>query len=367
MCSTAFAAETLPFLAVLRLITNSPVETEMLARATQKLQMDEEIIQSAMFNNNHSAADEAKRQKRLRELVEGDSGEKEDPAEAEEESDVMSWEELNTMLARSPEEFNAFEKMDDDMKKVAVRTKRPRLMTEKECPKWMVEQKAVVDPIGLQSHGRGQRETKATSYKDMNEREFDKFLEGGGETNPNAASGSAAGPGGKKSKGKGGSKKGGAAGSGLALLTTTAGADAQKDMMRSAIRKVKKCKVSCGTAFPLCSHCLSSLRHYLLLAVRLVLQEPETGRERCGLFLEKPPLDTPEYYNIILRPISLMEISNSIESGALRPANAAAGVGVGAAAAAAAAAGAGAGAGTNIPLASIILLLHLDTERDAAR
>ena len=91
---------------VFRMITNTPIEEEIFSRAKAKKNVNEIVVRE-------TNEDEAERQARLRKLLEEEvQGESEDDEESE--SGVMSWEECNTMLARSDEELTLLEKMDKE-------------------------------------------------------------------------------------------------------------------------------------------------------------------------------------------------------------------------------------------------------------
>jgi superfamily II DNA/RNA helicase len=247
---------------IFRLISNSPVETEMLARATQKLQMDDKIIQSAMFNNKHSAADESKRQERLRALVEADDKEAEDN---EEESDVMSWEECNRNLARSDEEFDLFERMDEAMRSEEKATRRPRLMTEKECPNWLTKAQLEM-PVEETDLGRGGRAHKEVQYSGVSDREFEKMMR-----MPS-----------KKDE---------------AVLK-------REEEGRQKYNKDKKAK---REKRPKASEADIGVMTDVWNTVKSA--KDTDGRERAALFLELPSqTDYPDYYQIIRHPVSLKEI-----------------------------------------------------------
>ncbi|KAL7753324.1 ATP-dependent DNA helicase Snf21 [Sorochytrium milnesiophthora] len=120
---------------ILRLITENSIEERILARAQQKLNMDEKVIQAGKFDNKTSAAE---REAFLRSLLENDV-EKNDVDDEEEMTD----EELNTILARSDAELVLFRQMDlerdqrEETEWIARGGQGPkpeRLITDEELP-----------------------------------------------------------------------------------------------------------------------------------------------------------------------------------------------------------------------------------------
>lgn len=75
-----------------------------------------------MFNDNASDLD---RQKRLEELIR--KNDDDDEKSENEESEIPTFEQINEMLARSPEEIELFNKMDQEM---GVREGREERMLE---------------------------------------------------------------------------------------------------------------------------------------------------------------------------------------------------------------------------------------------
>ena len=72
-----------------------------MSKAQYKKGLDDKIIQAGMFNDN---ASDTERQKKLEELIRKVDDDDEDD-ENERENEVPNDEQLNVMLARSPEEL----------------------------------------------------------------------------------------------------------------------------------------------------------------------------------------------------------------------------------------------------------------------
>jgi len=88
---------------VLRLVTNSPVEEKILSRATEKLNINELVVEAGKFNKDSKEHERrAMMQSLLRDWDENESD--------EEESQVPDDEQLNELLAITPSEFDLYQK-----------------------------------------------------------------------------------------------------------------------------------------------------------------------------------------------------------------------------------------------------------------
>ena len=105
---------------IYRLITATKVEEGILSKATYKKGIENKIIVAGMFNNDASDVD---RQKKLEELIRKDD----DNDSENQESEIPTFEMLNEMLARTPEEVDLFNKMDEEM---AIRENKEERMKE---------------------------------------------------------------------------------------------------------------------------------------------------------------------------------------------------------------------------------------------
>ncbi|KAJ3072446.1 hypothetical protein HDU98_003571 [Podochytrium sp. JEL0797] len=118
---------------ILRLITSNSIEEHILQKAQEKLALDGKIIQAGKFDQKTSEKD---REELLRVLFEAEK--KEEDAGEEGDNEELTDEQLNEMLARSPEEVEIFTEMDKE--RVASEMIRyngnppPRLISEKELP-----------------------------------------------------------------------------------------------------------------------------------------------------------------------------------------------------------------------------------------
>ncbi|CCD23418.1 RSC chromatin remodeling complex ATPase subunit STH1 NDAI_0B03840 [Naumovozyma dairenensis CBS 421] len=161
---------------ILRLITTDSVEEVILERAMQKLDIDGKVIQAGKFDNKSTAEEQ---EEFLRKLLENEMRDDEDN-DAELDDD-----ELNEILARSPEEKIMFDKMDKERitneKKIAkangLKTVPPRLIQVSELPaifRENIEEHFKDEPVAI---GRI-REKKRVYYDDgLTEEQFLEAVE----------------------------------------------------------------------------------------------------------------------------------------------------------------------------------------------
>lgn len=149
---------------ILRLISSNSVEEKILERARYKLDMDGKVIQAGRFDQKSS---ETERDAMLRTLLE--SAEIAEAGEQEEMDD----EELNEILARSPDEIEVFKKLDEERFKDPLYgtlpgcKKFPRLMTEDELPDIYLNEDNPEAPEETDAIlGRGARERTKVRYDD---------------------------------------------------------------------------------------------------------------------------------------------------------------------------------------------------------
>lgn len=90
---------------VLRLITQTEIEEDILSKAAFKKNLDEKIIRAGMYNSTIS---DNERRKKLEDLL------KQDKDDDEGVDDISTDEQINIMLARSSEEFSVFQDMDTE-------------------------------------------------------------------------------------------------------------------------------------------------------------------------------------------------------------------------------------------------------------
>jgi len=166
---------------VLRLMTVNSVEEHILAAAKYKLNVDSKVIQAGMFNQ-HST--NAQRKQMLSQLLESDS------LEEEEESEVPDDETVNQMIARNEEEFEIYQQMDRERKKIEPRDetgrRQPRLYQEYELPKWLLRDPDEIDQMTYAEEeekyygANAKRCRKEIDYSDnLTEKQWLKAIEDG--------------------------------------------------------------------------------------------------------------------------------------------------------------------------------------------
>eukprot|EP01113_Clastostelium_recurvatum_P034248 TRINITY_DN4621_c0_g1_i1.p1 TRINITY_DN4621_c0_g1~~TRINITY_DN4621_c0_g1_i1.p1 ORF type:complete len:1181 (-),score=433.08 TRINITY_DN4621_c0_g1_i1:55-3597(-) len=182
---------------VLRLVTLDSIEEHILARANSKLDMDAKIIQAGRFNNKSSATE---RKEILEQLLKSVSANGQSAEGLEERMErVPNDEEINEMLARTDDEFDLFQKMDQErdalalaQAKAAARaagrqvlpTQAPsRLMTDDELPPWLLQDHTQEDDVDNLAavYGHGMRARKEVQYSDLTDKQFERMLDKGVE------------------------------------------------------------------------------------------------------------------------------------------------------------------------------------------
>ena len=92
-----------------RLITATRVEEGILSKATYKKGLDDKIIQAGLYNDQATDVD---RQKKLEEILRKDDVDGVASENEADETEIPSDEQINVMLARSPEDLELFQQMD---------------------------------------------------------------------------------------------------------------------------------------------------------------------------------------------------------------------------------------------------------------
>ncbi|XP_055342258.1 transcription activator BRG1-like [Paramacrobiotus metropolitanus] len=162
---------------VLRLMTVNSVEERIQAAAKYKLNLDEKVIQAGMFDQKSTLTE---RQQFLQAvLTQEDEGE-------EDEKEIPDDETINQMLARSEDEFETLQKIDNARILEEARTPggpKPRLMEEDELPSWLCKDEKEIERLTADSDedrifGRGSRQRKEVDYsEDLLEKQFLESLE----------------------------------------------------------------------------------------------------------------------------------------------------------------------------------------------
>merc|ERR1739844_389060 len=155
---------------VLRLMTVNSVEERILAAARYKLNMDEKVIQAGMFNQRSTGSER-------HELLQSILREEEDDDE-DEENEVPDDDIVNQMISRSEEEFELFQRMDIERRRMEAEAgadRKPRLLEVSELPDFLL-QEDIEDDEDLEEvtraqqeeeMGRGNRSRKEVTYHEQ--------------------------------------------------------------------------------------------------------------------------------------------------------------------------------------------------------
>ena len=146
---------------ILRLISSNSVEEKILERANFKLDMDGKVIQAGKFDNKSTTEE---REALLKTLVA--------TAEAAEQladQEEMDDDDLNDIMARSPEELDLFQKIDEERirnDEYGPGRRYNRLMGEDELPDIYLQDHNPVTEQVEEIAGRGARERTSIKYDD---------------------------------------------------------------------------------------------------------------------------------------------------------------------------------------------------------
>ncbi|TMW58329.1 hypothetical protein Poli38472_011917 [Pythium oligandrum] len=333
---------------VFRLVTNSPVEEKILARATDKMNMNNLVVEAGKFNNRSK---EAERRALLESLIKMESEEAAaNAANGEDDSStVLLDDEINEMMALTDEELALYHRIDtermqreeaewaEQCKRMNIaHSARGRLMSEKDVPEWLKEANDSMDkPTGNNGLGSGvkkesdwnfdldisdghRRKRKEVSYRDQfTDSEFVRMcedgIEGGDDGDMNAV-------GGKKLKqeiavippSSGKSKKSSKSGSSKRRRDVVSLEDDDDDEGVEADGGSFTEEVASDDASRRLRKMLCYFYHKIYDGV-LKLSDG-TGRLRCELYMEKPSaIEYPDYYDFVKNPMDLATIKMRID------------------------------------------------------
>jgi ATP-dependent helicase STH1/SNF2 len=153
---------------VLRFVTNTWIEEEILAKAGSKQDLDEVIIQAGMYNDRST---DVERREKLEDLL------KKRATDSDSDDEIPDDEQLNELLARHEDEFKFYEQLDQERyereKHIYPNFRHPqkgegkfhnyRLITLDEVPGWVKEEIKVQEDE--KEYGRGNRARKEVNYK----------------------------------------------------------------------------------------------------------------------------------------------------------------------------------------------------------
>jgi len=155
---------------VLRLMTVNSVEERILAAARYKLNMDEKVIQAGMFNQRSTGSE---RHELLQSILRDEKDDDED-----EENEVPDDDIVNQMISRSEEEFELFQRMDIERRRIEAEAgseRKPRLLEESELPEFLLQDDLDEDEDLEEAQraqqeeimGRGNRSRKEVTYHEQ--------------------------------------------------------------------------------------------------------------------------------------------------------------------------------------------------------
>jgi len=287
---------------VLRFLTNSGVEEQILAKATEKLRLDRKVIQAGKFNNKSSHED---RKEALKVILEEEAAE-------DGEDNCASADEIIRLIARGEEETKLFHEMDQGTAELPegmehMQWTPPTMFTEEEGPEWWQEEEEEEEEdisALADDYGRGARAVRSTiDYSGLSDREFDRMLQSGVSEDVIKQEKEAKASKRKRSEseqpsptaeGWGSSRGAAAAGDEEDYRDEEAAQQAPSDAVASApplatsIRKIKQA----------------------ILSLKAI-----GGRKVCELFLKLPTREEmPEYYSVVSEPIDFEDINEKLKS-----------------------------------------------------
>lgn len=331
---------------VFRLVTNSPVEEKILSRATDKMNMNNLVVEAGKFNNRSK---EAERRALLESLIKMESEEaatQNGNGGEEDAATVLVDDEINEMMALTEEELALYQRFDAERiereekeykefcKRIGMAyVPRSRLMNEKDVPDWLREANEGMDrdqangekaanawnfDINVDStKGRARKEI---SYRDQfTDSEFVKMCEDGIDESGGSAP--------KMTSGKRGSS-----GKVLAKISGKRqrapsyreedGEDGDDDFddiegeLDDAEQRVNDDEDDESGEGGEVSRRLGKVLCYFYRKIYdgVIKLTDATGRPRSELYMEKPSaIDYPDYYTIVHKPMDLATIKARID------------------------------------------------------
>jgi len=171
---------------VFRLISKKTIEEGILEKAAFKKNMDEKVIRAGLYNSKYS---ESERRNKLMDILKNEN------KEEEEEDEILNDEQINEDISRTDEEFEQFQKMDQEryiaekkderlneikeklnLTEEQLKTVNYRLLQEFEVPEWVKISKdndkdnEKVEEVEI--GGKEMRVRKHVNYKDDYDDDF---------------------------------------------------------------------------------------------------------------------------------------------------------------------------------------------------
>ncbi|KAE8881411.1 Chromatin structure-remodeling complex subunit [Phytophthora fragariae] len=298
---------------VFRLVTNSPVEEKILSRATDKMNMNNLVVEAGKFNNRSK---EAERRAMLESLIKMEQEEAAHAAHGEDDSsNVLLDDEINEMMALTDEELALYHRLDMERKAREAKewqeyckqynvphTPRSRLMLEKDAPSWLREANEVMEhDIATGKHDKDSwnfdmetmagkpRKRKEMSYRDQfTDAEFVKMCEDGIDENEVKATANS-----PKSSKQAKRKR-----------------DEDEEFVDAAVDDEDNPNEDDGSRRERKMLCY----YYCKIFEAVTKLKDPTGRLRADLYMEKPSAaDYPDYYGIVKHPMDLVTIKMRLD------------------------------------------------------
>jgi hypothetical protein len=275
---------------VFRLITYSPVEEQILARATEKLNVAELVVESGQFNNDSVENDNSMERKRLMEVLMTDfdkshqkggiSERSSDNGDDDEEDSTGSdKEDPNELLSNNEADYQLYSEYDERRDREGNGV--PALYTDDaDVPDWIRNPQPPGTKGSLARTDEGPRKRKDISYDDgLTEKQFLRMMDKQALDEE-----------GEKSSAKANSAR-------IAISRSAVDVAAAED--EHLDEGASNSNLTDWTFRKLIS-CTKSV---------VALKDPSTKRRISEIFLDKPdPATFPDYYEVIERPIGINDI-----------------------------------------------------------
>jgi ATP-dependent helicase STH1/SNF2 len=296
---------------VFRLVTNSPVEEKILSRATDKMNMNNLVVEAGKFNNRSK---EAERRAMLESLIKMEQEEAAHAAHDDESSNVLLDDEINEMMALTDEELALYHRFDaerttreakeweDYCRQYSIpHAPRTRLMSEKDAPVWLREANEVMEhDIASGKHDQDSwdfemeavagkpRKRKEMSYRDQfTDAEFVKMCEDGIDEDELKAAAKEPKPGKRKRDED-------------EEFVDAAAAEEEEENPDEDDAARRERKMLCY--------------YYRKVYDAVMKLKDPSGRLRSDLYVEKPSAaDYPDYYTIVTEPMDLATIKARLD------------------------------------------------------
>lgn len=297
---------------VFRIITQSPVEEKILSRATEKLQMNELVVEAGKFDKSGQDKDDNSLERlKMMELLLHDFDQNQNAqnnATSEEDFEKTSddgeeedsKELLNEMISSNDDDYKLYCEMDRD------RTDAPVLYTEvSDCPDWILYPNGKPEPgeelIDAEYFGKRRAAAGEKVYDDgLTEKQFCRMMDKHADEDEK----------GKKKRKK--KRNRNAVDPSLILDYDGGGGRKRSKTTPLQLDDTPRSKASSLSSGGLGNGEITAAMYDRLLSITrsiIYLKEKGTKRRLSDIFLEKPcPQTYPDYYQLIEKPIGMNDI-----------------------------------------------------------